>query len=69
MRTNAERLDERYGGQAARHLVHVHRVQLVDRHVEELHRGPCNIRREGGHSLVLLEGKEGIPLYDFPLYD
>ena len=23
---------------------------------------PCNIRREGGYSLVMLEGKEGIPL-------
>ena len=23
---------------------------------------PCNLRREGGHSLVILEGKEGIPL-------
>ena len=23
---------------------------------------PCNIRRDGGHSLVTLEGKEDIPL-------
>ena len=23
---------------------------------------PCNVRRERGHSLVMLEGREGIPL-------